>query len=211
MSAEAPKHSRSSPKAACALMILAAGASARLGRPKQMLAFRGRSLLRHAAETALATSCRPVVVVLGALADRLRGELSGLPVTVAMNPQWSEGMSSSIRAGLSAFPPEGAEPEAVLIMLCDQPFIPAQFLERLLAVHQAGGFGIVAAEYAGQAGVPALFSRAYFSELAALRGSGGAKQIIVKHTNDTRRIPLPEAALDIDRPEDLARLGPLAD
>jgi molybdenum cofactor cytidylyltransferase len=211
VSAAAPNHSRSSPKAACGVMILAAGASARLGRPKQLLAFRGRSLLRHAAETALATSCRPVVVVLGALADRLRGELSGLPVTVAMNPQWSEGMSSSIRAGLRAFPPEGAEPEAVLIMLCDQPFIPAQFLERLVAVHQASGFGIVAAEYGGQAGVPALFSRAYFSELAALRGSGGAKRIIVKHTNETRRVPLPEAALDIDRQEDLERLGPLAD
>ena len=211
MSAAAPNLPGSGPKAACAVMILAAGASARLGQPKQLLPFRGRSRLRHAAETALATSCRPVIVVLGALADKLRGELSGLPVTVAVNPQWSEGMSSTIRAGLKAFPPEGAGPDAVLIMLCDQPLIPAQFLERMVAVHQSSGAGIVAAKYGGQAGVPALFSRAYFSELAALSGSGGARQIIVKHTNETRRIPLPEAALDIDRPEDLKRLDPSAD
>jgi len=195
---------------ASALMILAAGASTRLGRPKQLLPFRGRSLLRHAAETALASSCRPVVVVLGAFAGRLSGELSGLPVTVALNPQWNEGLSSSIRAGLKALPPEGAGPNALLIMLCDQPLISAQFLDRLVAVHLSGGSGIVAAEYGGEGGVPALFSRAYFPELAALRGSRGAKPIIVKYAKHAQRIPLPEAALDIDRQEDIECLGRLA-
>jgi len=113
-----------------------------LGQPKQLLSFRGRSLLRHAAETALASVCRPVVVVLGAFAERLNGELSGLPVTVAMNLQWAEGMSSSIRAGLKALAAESAGPNAVVIMLCDQPLVSAQFLNRLVAVHQSSGKGI---------------------------------------------------------------------
>jgi len=187
-------------------MILAAGASTRLGRPKQLLPFRGRTLLRHAAETALASLCRPVVVVLGAFAERLNLELAGLPVTVAMNPQWNEGMSSSIRAGLKALAPDRDGPDAVVIMLCDQPLISAQFLDRLVAVRQTSGKGIVAAEYGGEAGVPALFSRAYFPELAALSGSRGAKPVIARHANDAERIPLPEAALDIDRQEDVQRL-----
>ncbi|MGA2556068.1 MAG: nucleotidyltransferase family protein [Verrucomicrobiota bacterium] len=211
MNTVAPSTSSSRPSPAGAVIILAAGASTRLGRPKQLLPFRGRSLLRHAAETALASSCRPVVVVLGAFADRLGRELSGLPVTIAMNPQWQEGISSSIRAGLKALPPERTGPDAVLIMLCDQPLVPAQFLDRLLAVHQSSGSGIVAAEYGGQPGVPALFSRDYFAELAALCGSGGAKPIIVKHAKLSRRIPLPEAALDIDCQEDVASLGRLPD
>ncbi|MGD0412845.1 MAG: nucleotidyltransferase family protein [Verrucomicrobiota bacterium] len=196
--------------AASALMILAAGASARLRQPKQLLPFRGRSLLRHAAETALASVCRPVVVVLGAYAERLHGELSGLPVTVAMNPQWTEGMSSSIRAGLKALAPGSAGPNAVIIMLCDQPLISAQFLDRLVAVHQSSGKGIVAAAYGGEGGAPALFSRAYYPELAALRGSRGAKAVIVRHAKDAERIALPEAGMDVDRREDLPRLGRLA-
>jgi len=200
----------SSGGAASAVMILAAGPSTRLGQPKQLLSFRGRSLLRHAAETALASVCRPVVVVLGAFAERLNGELSGLPVTVAMNLQWAEGMSSSIRAGLKALAAESAGPNAVVIMLCDQPLVSAQFLNRLVAVHQSSGKGIVAAEYGGEGGVPALFSRAYYPELAALRGSRGAKPVIVRYANQAERIPWPEAAIDVDRREDILLLGRLA-
>lgn len=189
--------------AACALMILAAGASTRLGRPKQLLRFRGRTLLRHAAETALASVCRPVVVVLGAFAERLSRELAGLPVTVAVNLQWNEGMSSSIRAGLKALAPERDGPDAVVIMLCDQPLVSAQFLDRLVAIHQSTGKGIVAAEYGGEGGVPALFSRAYYPDLAALSGSRGAKPLIVKYAMHAEQISLPEAAFDIDRQEDM--------
>ena len=187
-------------------MILAAGGSTRLGQPKQLVPFRGRSLLRHAAETALGCVCRPVVVVLGALADRLERELSGLAVTVATNRQWQEGLGSSIRAGLNALGPETGGPEAVVIMLCDQPLITARFLDQLVRVHRSSGRGIVAAEYGGAAGVPALFSRAYYPELAALRGGRGAKPIIVKHAKEAAWIPLPEAAFDLDHPEDFARL-----
>lgn len=195
---------KNSPSAAT--LILAAGASSRLGQPKQLIPFRGRSLLRHAAETALGSLGRPVVVVLGALAGRLELELAGLPVVVVNNPQWEEGMASSIRAGLAAVAPES---EAAIIMLCDQPLLSARFLDQLVSAHQTTGRGIVAAAYGGSAGVPALFSRSYFAELATLSGSRGAKHLIASHDEDTAQIPFPDASLDIDRPEDLAQLQTL--
>ncbi len=195
--------------AGTALIILAAGASTRLGRPKQLLPFRGRSLLRHAAETALASVCRPVVVVLGAGAEQLRSELSGLPVTVTLNPAWAEGMASSIRAGLGTVTSEAHEPDSVVIMLCDQPLITAATLDQLVKVHRTENRGIVACEYVETLGVPALFSRKYFPELAGLAGDQGARKIIVKHNNNLSRIPAPEAAFDVDRLEQAARLEAL--
>jgi molybdenum cofactor cytidylyltransferase len=193
--------------AGIALILLAAGASTRLGRPKQLLPFRGRSLLRHAAETALASVCRPVAVVLGASADRLQMELTALPVTVALNPAWAEGMAKSIRAGLKAVSSETAGADAVVIMLCDQPLITAGMLDRLVSVHRLEGRGIVASDYEGVLGAPALFSRKYYPELGVLEGNEGARRIIVKHEDDLARISLPEAAFDVDRMEEAARLG----
>jgi len=187
------------------LLILAAGASTRLGQPKQLLPFRGRSLLRHAAETALASVCRPVVVVLGAFADRLLTELRELPVTVALNPTWAEGMASSIRTGLRVAS-EPSEPDAVVIMLCDQPLVTATMLNQLVNVHRSKACGIVASEYEGTLGVPALFNRKYFPELGWLEGDQGARKIIVKYKHDAARISMPEAAFDVDRLEEAARL-----
>ena len=195
--------------AGTALSILAAGASTRLGQPKQLLPFRGRSLLRHAAETALASVCRPVVVVLGAGAEQLRGELAALPVTVTLNPAWAEGMASSIRAGLGTVTSEAHEPDSVVIMLCDQPLITAATLDQLVKVHRTENRGIVACEYEDTLGVPTLFIREYFPELAGLAGDQGACKIIVKHNNYLSRIPAPEAAFDVDRLEQAARLEAL--
>jgi len=189
-----------------ALIILAAGASTRLGQPKQLLPFRGRSLLRHATETALASACRPVVVVLGASAERLQTELNGLAVTVAQNPSCAEGIASSIRTGLKAAALESPGPDSVVIMLCDQPLITASMLDQLVKVHHSEARGIVASEYAGILGVPALFSRRYYRELSLLEGDQGARRIIVEHENDLARVSSPEAAVDVDRLEDVARL-----
>jgi molybdenum cofactor cytidylyltransferase len=195
--------------AGIALILLAAGASTRLGRPKQLLLFRGRSLLRHATETALGSVCRPVVVVLGALADPLQTELTALPVTVAMNPAWAEGMAKSIRAGLKEVSSKTPGPDAVVIMLCDQPLITAGMLDRLVIMHRSSGMGIVASEYKGALGAPALFARRYFPDLGALEGDQGARRIIVNHKADLARISLPEAAFDVDRLEEAASLESL--
>jgi molybdenum cofactor cytidylyltransferase len=190
----------------CAAIILAAGASIRLGQPKQLLAFRGRSLLRHAAATALEAICRPVVVVLGAHAGRLQTELTDLPVKVVLNPGWQEGMASSIRVGLEAVTSGTTAPDAVIIMLCDQSLVTSGMLNQLINTHHSEARGIVASAYRETLGVPALFSRKHYAELASLEGDQGAKRIIVKYANDRAQIAMPQAAFDVDRPEEAERL-----
>jgi molybdenum cofactor cytidylyltransferase len=184
------------------LIILAAGGSTRLAQPKQLLPLRGRSLLRHAAETALASVCRPVVAVLGAKADQMRLELAGLDVTVVNNPQWQTGIASSIRTGVEAI--VGAACDGVVMMLCDQPLVSASLLNRLVKAGE-----LAAAEYGGTVGVPAYFAAEFFPELMALSGDTGAKSVLLRHPSKMARVPYPEAAIDIDTKEDYQRLQKL--
>lgn len=182
------------------LILLAAGNSTRLGRPKQLLDYRGRSLLRRAALEALATDCRPVIAVLGASADESKIELHDLPVQIVLNERWVEGMGSSIRTGLAALEAAGEATEAVIVMLCDQPLIDARMIERLIAAHDPRRNLIVAAAYGGTRGVPALFGRALFPALRDLRGHEGARKIIARDDlqDKVAEVQLPEAATDID-------------
>ena len=188
------------------LVILAAGASARLGQPKQLLPYRGRTLLRHAAETAVASNCRPVVVVLGAHVAQLEGEVQDLPVHVAENPRWILGMSTSLHAGLGLLTTLQPEVGAAVITLCDQPLLSVRTIHALVKAHRDARHLIVASEYGGVLGVPALFDRTLFGELLALTGTDGAKQIIARHPADVCGVPFPEGAMDIDTPEDYDQL-----
>ena len=188
--------------------MLAAGGSRRLPGPKQMLRFRGTTLLRHAAQTAVAAGSGPVVVVLGAAsaAKQLRFELVDLNVTIVENARWKEGMSSSIRAGLDAL--EQAEAtEAVLIMTCDQPHVTPQLLEQMVALYRETRPPAVACAYAGTVGVPALLSRTLYAELRALEYDQGAKRILERHLDQLARIPFEQGAVDIDTPEDVSKLS----
>jgi molybdenum cofactor cytidylyltransferase len=126
-----------------AAIVLAAGASTRLGegRSKQLLRYQGRTLLRHSVEQALASSCRPVIVVLGAEVERCQRELAGLDVQVAINPAWAEGMGSSIRAGMISLTAAAPGARAVVITLCDQPLVGAAFIDRLVQRYQTGAAG----------------------------------------------------------------------
>ena len=182
-----------------AVLILAAGDSSRLGEPKQLLRFRGRSLIRTAARAALESDCRPVVAVLGSRAERVQVELNDLPVTTAVNRYWQAGMNSSILAGLQVL---AGDVCGAIIMLCDQPFVSAQLLNQLASIHLTTGSGIVASEFGGTLGVPAFFSREHFLELAALSQSEGARSVILKHRGRARRVLFPEGAFDIDTYED---------
>ncbi len=191
---------------AVGLVILAAGASTRLGRPKQLLPYRGRTLLRHAAQVALDSVCRPVVVVLGAWAEQLEPEVRGLPVHVAHNPHWEDGMGASLRAGLRALEATISGVEAAVVLLCDQPFVSARTIDALVEARHATGRPIIASEYGGALGVPCLFDRALFGELAALQGAEGAKRVIKGHEDDVVGIPFPAGAIDIDTPADYEQL-----
>jgi molybdenum cofactor cytidylyltransferase len=198
------------------IVMLAAGGSTRMGTPKQLLPFRGRTLLRHAALTALESVCRPVVIVLGARADALRPELDGLDVLVVENRDWPEGMSGSLRVGMQALMgvSAGAEEESeskivssLIVMLCDQPFVTPGLLNRLAQMWQESDAAMIACEYGDSIGVPALFDRSHFPELLALEGAMGAKQVLLRHTPNLERVSFAGGIIDVDTPADYARLS----
>jgi molybdenum cofactor cytidylyltransferase len=188
------------------LIILAAGASTRMGTPKQLLLYRGRSFVRHFCDVAIASVCQPIAVVLGANAEQIKPEISQLPVQIVENQQWTEGMSSSIWVGLEALLAVNQDLEAVAIALCDQPFVSSQTLDRIVEAYRFTGNPIIASEYAATLGVPVLFSRSLFSELMALKSNEGAKQLIKRHIHEVFSVPFPEGSIDIDTPNDYEQL-----
>jgi len=196
-----------------AALILAAGASRRMGSPKALLPWGGRSLLRHVAEVALASPCRETFVVLGAEREQLARELHGLELQRVENEAWERGMGSSLAAGIRAV--EAAEDprhpwRAVLILLCDQPAVTPALLARLIALADesappAAPRRMVACRYANSLGPPALFERSLFGELRALTGDRGAKALLLRNPEAVASVDFAEGALDLDTPEDYER------
>ncbi len=187
-------------------IILAAGASTRMGEPKQLLDLDGRPLLVHAVEAALASPAWPVVVVLGAHAEKIRPVLARLPVLIAENPAWAEGMAASLRAGITTLRQFSRRLDAALIALCDQPAFSAATIARIVAAQRETGRSIVAARYNGRHGAPALFLREHFAALAALTGEEGARALLNGDPAHVATVDLPELALDLDTPADVASL-----
>jgi len=188
-------------------VILAAGASTRMGAPKQLLCVAGRPLLLRAVEAALASPAWPVVVVLGAHAEKIRPQLARHPVLVVENVAWAEGMAASIRTGISTLGQFSRTLEAALVALCDQPAFSANTIAQLLAAQAASGLGIAAARYRGLLGAPALFRREHFPALAALTGEAGARALLQGPAGTVAGVDLPELAVDLDTPEDLANFA----
>jgi len=187
-------------------VILAAGPSTRMGTPKQLLQFGGKTLLRRAASVAVEARCRPVVVVTGANASVCRQSLHGLDVQEAENNQWQSGMSSSVRVGVEAVVAMNPKTAAVVLMLCDQPLVTRDIIAALVAAYRETGSSIVASRYGESYGVPALFASAHFAELRALEGATGAKHVIQKHLPRVHLLPFPGAEMDVDTRDDFARL-----
>ena len=188
------------------IMVLAAGASTRMGAPKQLMLYRGKSLLRHTADIALSSCCRPILVVLGAQANRMKPQVNSLPIETIDNPNWSTGMGSSIQVGIKALLKIHLDLEAVIILLCDQPLISPQLIRLLIGRYRKTAKSIVACEYAQTDGVPALFDHSLFPKLLQLTGQTGAKQVIQTHSLEIARIPFPEGVIDVDTPSDYERL-----
>ena len=186
----------------CAIAILAAGVSKRLGSPKQLLAYKGKNLLRHAVDTALQTECQSVFVVLGANIDLLKKELKDKPVIIIENKNWEEGMASSIRAALQNITATILRPDSVIFMVCDQPFVNSSLLLNLLATKHQTGLPIVASSYAGKMGTPALFHKSFFPALMELKGDKGAGKLISDNADKVATVSFPQGITDIDTEED---------
>ena len=187
-------------------LILAAGGSSRLGRPKQLVHFQGKTLIRNAAETLVDSSCDSIVVVLGAEIDGSTSEIADLPINICINHNWQTGMSSSIKAGLKELVKLEGNLSAVVVTLCDQPHITTENIDQLVTEFQQANPRIVAAQYGETVGVPALFSKELFNDLLKLKGDKGARQLIRDNLPFVERIEIEKAAIDIDLPDDAARL-----
>ncbi len=187
-----------------ALVLLAAGASTRMGQPKQLLPYHGRTLLRHAAETAVATGCSPLTLVTGAVHEALAAEVADLPFQVVHNSDWQTGMASSIQAGLAAA--TCFKPKACLIMLSDQPLVTPELLRQLVAQQQQTQAPVVAAAYGETFGVPAIFDRSMFAALSQLQGTQGANRLIAGLGSAVGHVAFPAGLLDVDTPEQYAAL-----
>ena len=186
------------------LIILAAGQSARMGQPKQQLLYKGKTLLQRTIDIATASICSPVIVVLGAYADDIIAGIQQAPITIVYNPNWAEGMASSIKTGITELQKTDGI-NAAVIMPCDQPFVNTNLINKLVKQQQSGK-GIIACSYSQTVGVPAVFGRQYFATLQNLQGRQGAKQLFSKFAHDLSVIDFPSGATDIDIPDDYQKL-----
>jgi CTP:molybdopterin cytidylyltransferase MocA len=187
-------------------VILAAGESARMGTPKQLLPLDGQPLVVRAVDAALASSAWPVIVVLGAHGEKIRPLFARRPVLIAENPAWSEGMAASIRAGVTMLRQFSRQLDAALVALCDQPAFSADAIAQLVAAQRTTGRSIVAARYSGRHGAPALFLREHFETLTHLTGEEGARLLLNGSPERVAAVHLPALALDLDTPADYAAL-----
>lgn len=202
-------------------VVLAAGGSSRLGQPKQLLKFRGETLVRRSVRAAAEAGCKPILVIVGDIGDTGAAIKESLAIrdsriasssgqegmvrpTVIENVDWWHGIGTSIGRGLEQLP---NEVEAVVLLTCDQPFLDASIVRQLIATQEETGKPIVASSYANTLGVPALFHRSCFDALRALPDATGAKAFILSRPGEVASIPFARGGIDIDTPEDLRRLS----
>ncbi len=185
---------------------MAAGASSRLGKPKQLLPYDGQSLLQHALQIAKASNAQSILIVLGARAELLKKEIGDNTAHVVVNAAWEEGMASSIRCGIRALIEMSPTVEGALLMVCDQPYVTAPLLNDLIATHQQTGKPIVTCSYENTFGPPTLFHKHLFPELLQLEGDVGARSVIRQHANEVEIVLFPKGSIDVDTGADYEKL-----
>lgn len=188
------------------IIILAAGNSSRLGKPKQLVSYQGKTLLDIASMAAIESSCKPLVVVLGAYASEILEQHQHAGISYIINESWAEGMSSSISAGLTTLLAQDNTLQQLIIAVSDQPFISSKIFENLIKKQQHSGKSMVASSYAQTIGTPALFHRKYFDELLSLSGNEGAKHLLKQYPEDRETISFELGHIDIDTETDYNNL-----
>lgn len=183
------------------VLILAAGSSSRLGNPKQLLEFQEETLLSKTIKSAVKAISGPVLVVLGSQFDLIKSTLKIDGIRWIENQNWESGMASSLYEGLT-FLEENYDPDQVLVLLSDQPFVSPELIHQLITEKENSTKGIAACSYADTIGVPAIIEKKYFSELLNLKGDQGAKKVIKHHLDDLVQIPFEMGKIDIDTQAD---------
>lgn len=189
-----------------AIIILAAGNSSRLGRPKQLLKFKESNLLRNTISEALITTNSFVLVVTGADNLNIEKELNSSQVLLCFNEDWETGMASSIVKGLNELLKLNPDCEKCIFAVCDQPFVTSSIFENLINEYHKTKKGIIASAYSETLGTPVLFHKKYFNDLLELSGQDGAKKIIKKYLKDTVSVPFVKGDIDIDTEDDYNKL-----
>jgi len=186
------------------ILILAAGNSSRLGQPKQLIKFEGKTLIERITETALMVS-NDILIVLGGNTELIIPKLERFndSISTIFNPNWQEGMGTSIRIGVEKL---AEKSDLILILLADQPFISKILLQNMLQIFTRSQNPIVSCQYNQQLGVPMLFDKSIFPELIKLSGNKGAKSFLHLYKNNISTIDFPEGIIDIDTPEDIENM-----
>ncbi|MEO9485736.1 MAG: nucleotidyltransferase family protein [Ekhidna sp.] len=190
------------------LVVLAAGTSIRLGRPKQLVTFEGKTLLQRTMDCGGEDKFQSKVLVVGANADEILSETNCGSFDVCINERWKEGMAGSLKLGLEKSLELNPNLKALMILVSDQPFVRTDLLNEMIKLHTSESC-IVICQYEGVNGVPALLGNEYFNEILALEGDQGAKKIIKNHLDHVKTITFDQGSFDIDTPEDLKRLNAL--
>jgi molybdenum cofactor cytidylyltransferase len=180
------------------IILLAAGQSARLGKPKQLLKYKGKTLLEHSLQIAIETKLQPIVTVLGANADLLKKSIEPSNTEIVINQAWSEGMASSIRCGMEELIRINPTIAGIIIMVCDQPYVTVKLLTDLVEKHEHSSKPIIASSYKNNIGTPALFDKTIFALLLSLKGDSGAKKIMKSNPDWVEKVNFPFGEIDID-------------
>jgi len=188
------------------VVILAAGSSSRLGRPKQLLKYQNKTLLQRIIDTVITLNFTTSVVVLGAHADQIREAVNFESVTAVYNGHWSEGIASSIRVGVEESIKLNDSLKSILFVLSDQPFVSSKLIQRLIDKHNHRPQRITACSYKQNIGVPVIFPKQFFPKLMELTGDVGAKKIIMRHSEVVDELIFEKGYFDIDTVEDYEQL-----
>ncbi len=202
-----PRASRYTGAMPVAAIVLAAGASRRLGHPKQLLMHGGETMIERAIRMANEAGAAPVIAVLGAYRELIQEAVRSGNCTPVVNSAWDEGISTSIQAGLAALNESAPQAPGALMLACDQPRLSTAHLRAMLEAFGAQAApAIVASAYQGVLGIPAVFPREVFAELRSLRGDKGARALLMQPPCPLVALPFPGGEIDIDLPADMAHL-----
>ncbi len=188
------------------VMIMAAGASRRLGQSKQLLEYKGDTLIRRISKEAIQANCGNVTVITGFDHEKMENEITDLNLNVFFNKEWEEGLGASIRNGLAYILNRNPDTNALLLSMVDQPFVDAAHLKKLVNAYDSARSMIIASAYSGTFGVPVLIDSFYFDLLSKLKGDEGGKKILANYIKNIVEIPFIDGAIDIDEKKDLKSL-----